>query len=127
MIFFSTSVCTISEGVITVEVHFDLLDHAHLYVRRQERATTWDVSKFYKQSPIGATWKWTATRDIFVVLLRVVVGTWVITSRTIDCWHNQQVSSLSAKGSIASGGAKPNDRPIVSSWRRGEALPATEI
>jgi hypothetical protein len=31
-----------------VEVHFDHLDHAHLYARRQERAATWDVSEFYK-------------------------------------------------------------------------------
>jgi hypothetical protein len=73
-------------GVITVEVHFDHLDHTRLYARRQERAATWDVSEFYEQSSIGATWKYTATRDIFVVLLRVVIGTGVVTSETIDCW-----------------------------------------
>jgi hypothetical protein len=31
-----------------------------------------------------------STRDIFVVLLRVVIGTGVITSETIDCWHNNK-------------------------------------
>ena len=71
-----------------MEVHFDRLDHAHLYARRQERAATWDVSDFYKQLSIGPTWKWTATRYNFVVSLRVVIGTGVITSGTIDCWHN---------------------------------------
>src|ERR1035437_2669519 len=54
-------------GVITVEVHFDHLDRAHLYVRRQERAATWNVSEFYKQSSIGATWKWTTTRTSMVL------------------------------------------------------------
>ena len=73
-----------------MEVHFDHLDCAHLYVRRQERAATWDVSEFYEQSSIGATWKWTATRNILVLLLRVVIGTGVVTSRTIDCWHNNK-------------------------------------
>ena len=31
-----------------------------------------------------------STRNIFVVLLRVFIGTGVITSRTIDCWHNHK-------------------------------------
>jgi hypothetical protein len=73
-----------------VEVHFDHLDHAHLCARRQERAATWDGSEFYEQSSIGATWKCTATRNVFVVLLRVAIGTGVITSETIDCWHNNK-------------------------------------
>jgi hypothetical protein len=30
-----------------------------------------DVSEFYEQSSIGATWKCTATRNILVLLLRV--------------------------------------------------------
>ena len=54
-----------------MEVHFDHLDHGRLYARRQERAATWDVSEFYEQSSIGATWKWTATRNNLVLLLRV--------------------------------------------------------
>jgi len=54
-----------------VEVHFDHLDHTHLYAWRQERAATWDVSEFYKQYSFGATWKWTATRNNLVLLLRV--------------------------------------------------------
>ena len=63
-----------------MEVHFDRLDHAHLYARRQERAATWDVSEFYKRTSIGATWKWTATRNNLVLLLRVVIGTGVISN-----------------------------------------------
>jgi hypothetical protein len=54
-----------------VEVHFDHLDHARLYARRQERAATWDVGDFYKEPSMGATRKSTATRDILVLLLRV--------------------------------------------------------
>jgi hypothetical protein len=79
--------------MITVEVHFDHLDHAHLYVRRQERAATWDGSDFYKQPSIGATWSWTATRNILALLLRVQAATrWQLASATVP-FDNRQIAS----------------------------------
>jgi DNA invertase Pin-like site-specific DNA recombinase len=60
---------------------------ASAYIKSQAHAGWTLIRSRYDD---GGIWKCTATRNNLVALLRVVIGTGVITGRTIDCWHNNK-------------------------------------